>query len=155
MGNLDALRDWGHAKDYVRMQWLMLQQELPDDFVVATGLQFTVRQFIAWSAAELGITLTFAGQGVGETATVSAISGEKAPGVKVGDVVLRIDPRYFRPTEVETLLGDPAKAKLKLGWIPEITVQQMCAEMVAADLEEAQKQSLLKKHGFQATLSVE
>ena len=155
MGNIDALRDWGHAKDYVRMQWLMLQQEEPDDFVVATGLQFTVRQFIVWSAEELGMALTFAGQGVGETATVAAISGEKAPGVKVGDVVLRIDPRYFRPTEVETLLGDPAKAKLKLGWIPEITVQQMCAEMVAADLEEAQKQSLLKKHGFQATLSVE
>ena len=148
MGNLYALRDWGHAKDYVRMQWLMLQQESPEDFVVATGLQFTVRQFIVWSAEELGMTLTFAGQGVGETATVAAISGEKAPGVKVGDVVLRIDPRYFRPTEVETLLGDPAKAKLKLGWIPEITVRQMCAEMVAADLEEAQKQSLLKNMGF-------
>ena len=155
MGNLDALRDWGHAKDYVRMQWLMLQQEAPDDFVVATGLQFTVRQFIVWSAEELGITLAFAGKGVDENATVTAISGDKAPGVKVGNVVLRIDPRYFRPTEVETLLGDPAKAKLKLGWIPEITVQQMCAEMVASDLEEARKQSLLKKHGFQATLSVE
>ena len=155
MGNLDALRDWGHAKDYVRMQWLMLQQEVPDDFVIATGLQFSVRQFIVWSAEELGMALTFAGQGVGETATVAAISGEKAPGVKVGDVVLRIDPRYFRPTEVETLLGDPAKAKSKLGWVPEITVQQMCAEMVSADLEEARKQSLLKKHGFQATLSVE
>ena len=155
MGNLDALRDWGHAKDYVRMQWLMLQQESPDDFVVATGLQFTVRQFIVWSAEELGITLAFAGKGVDENATVTAISGDKAPGVKVGNVVLRIDPRYFRPTEVETLLGDPAKAKLKLGWIPEITVQQMCAEMVASDLEEARKQSLLKKHGFQATLSVE
>jgi GDPmannose 4,6-dehydratase len=133
----------------------MLQQEAPDDFVVATGLQFTVRQFIVWSAEELGMTLTFAGLGVGETATVAAISGGKAPGVKVGDVVLKIDPRYFRPTEVETLLGDPTKAKLKLGWVPEITVQQMCAEMVAADLEEARKQSLLKKHGFQATLSVE
>jgi GDPmannose 4,6-dehydratase len=155
MGNLDALRDWGHAKDYVRMQWLMLQQEEPDDFVVATGLQFSVRQFIEWSAEELGITLTFAGQGVCETATVAAINGDKAAGVKVGDVVLRVDPRYFRPTEVETLLGDPAKAKLKLGWVPEITVQQMCAEMVEADLAEARKQSLLKKHGFQATLSVE
>ena len=155
MGNLDAVRDWGHAKDYVRMQWLMLQQEEPDDFVVATGLQFTVRQFIVWSAEELGITLTFAGQGVGETATVAAINGDSAPGVKVGSVILRIDSRYFRPTEVETLLGDPAKAKLKLGWVPEITVQQMCAEMVAADLEQARKQSLLKEHGFQATLSVE
>jgi GDPmannose 4,6-dehydratase len=114
-----------------------------------------VRQFVVWSAQELGITLTFDGEGVGETATVAAISGDKAPGVKIGDVVLRIDPRYFRPTEVETLLGDPSKAKLKLGWVPEITVQQMCAEMVAADLEEARKQSLLKKYGFQATLSVE
>ncbi len=155
MGNLDALRDWGHAKDYVRMQWLMLQQEEPDDFVVATGLQFNVRQFIVWSAEELGITLTFAGHGVGETATVAAISGDKAPGVKVGDVVLRIDPRYFRPTEVETLLGDPAKAKLKLGWVPEITVQQMCAEMVGADLEEARKVALLKRHGYQAGISSE
>ena len=155
MGNLDALRDWGHAKDYVRMQWLMLQQEAPDDFVVATGLQFTVRQFIVWSAEELGMTLTFAGQGVGETATVAAISGEKAPGVKVGDVLLRIDPRYFRPTEVETLLGDPAKAKLKLGWVPEISVQQMCAEMVGADLEEARKVALLKRHGYQASISSE
>ena len=155
MGNLDALRDWGHAKDYVRMQWLMLQQEVPDDFVVATGLQFSVRQFIVWSAEEMGITLSFAGQGVGETATVAAISGDKAPGVRVGDVVLRIDPRYFRPTEVETLLGDPAKAKLKLGWVPEITVQQMCAEMVGADLEEARKVALLKRHGYQAGISSE
>ena len=155
MGNIDALRDWGHAKDYVRMQWLMLQQEVAEDFVVATGLQFSVRQFIVWSAEELGISLTFAGVGVGETATVAAIRGDKAPGVKVGDVVLRIDPRYFRPTEVETLLGDPAKAKLKLGWVPEITVQQMCAEMVSADLEEARKVALLKSHGFQAGISSE
>ena len=155
MGNIDALRDWGHAKDYVRMQWLMLQQDVAEDFVVATGLQFSVRQFIVWSAEELGISLTFAGVGVGETATVAAIRGDKAPGVKVGDVVLRIDPRYFRPTEVETLLGDPAKAKLKLGWVPEITVQQMCAEMVGADLEEARKVALLKSHGFQAGISSE
>ena len=155
MGNLDALRDWGHSKDYVRMQWLMLQQDLPDDFVVATGLQFSVRQFIVWSAEELGITLTFAGEGIDEVATVAEIRGDKAPGVKVGDVVLRIDPRYFRPTEVETLLGDPSKAKLKLGWKPEISVQQMCAEMVSADLEEARKLALLKRHGFQAGISSE
>ena len=155
MGNIDALRDWGHAKDYVRMQWLMLQQDIAEDFVVATGLQFSVRQFIVWSAEELGISLTFAGVGIGETATVAAIRGDKAPRVKVGDVVLRIDPRYFRPTEVETLLGDPAKAKLKLGWVPEITVQQMCAEMVSADLEEARKFALLKRHGFQAGISSE
>ena len=155
MGNIDALRDWGHAKDYVRMQWLMLQQEVAEDFVVATGLQFSVRQFIVWSAEALGIALTFSGEGVDEISTVAAIRGDKAPGIKVGDVVLRIDPRYLRPTEVETLLGDPTKAKLKLGWVPEITVQQMCAEMVAEDLKEAKKQSLLQKHGFQATLSVE
>ena len=144
MGNLDALRDWGHAKDYVRMQWLMLQQKEPDDFVVATGRQFSVRQFVVWSAEELGITLKFEGEGVYETATIVAVRGGKAPEVKVGDVILRIDPRYFRPTEVETLLGSPAKAKLMLGWEPEITVQQMCVEMVANDLEKARKQTLLK-----------
>ena len=155
MGNIDALRDWGHAKDYVRMQWLMLQQEVPEDFVVATGLQFSVRQFIDWSAEELGINLMFTGEGVGETATVAAIRGDKAPGLKVGDVILRIDPRYFRPTEVETLLGDPAKAKLKLGWEPEIKAKQMCAEMVAVDLEVAQKQSFLKKNGYEIPISFE
>jgi hypothetical protein len=118
MGNLDALRDWGHAKDYVRMQWMMLQQPQADDFAIATGVQYSVRQFIQWSAEELGVTLKFEGKGVDETATVAAIKGDKAPGLKVGDVVVKIDPRYFRPTEVETLLGDPskAKAKAKLGW---------------------------------------
>ena len=155
MGNLDALRDWGHAKDYVRMQWMMLQQPQAEDFVIATGVQYSVRQFIAWSAEELGITLKFEGKGVEETATVAGIKGDKAPGLKVGDVVVRIDPRYFRPTEVETLLGDPSKAKAKLGWMPEITVQQMCAEMVATDLEEAQKHALLKKHGYQLNVSIE
>ena len=155
MGNLDALRDWGHAKDYVRMQWMMLQQSQAEDFVIATGVQYSVRQFIAWSAEELGITLKFEGKGVDETATVAAIKGDKAPGLKVGDVVVKIDPRYFRPTEVETLLGDPSKAKVKLGWTPEITVQQMCAEMVAADLDEAQKHALLKKHGYAQSVSIE
>jgi GDPmannose 4,6-dehydratase len=155
MGNLDALRDWGHSKDYVRMQWMMLQQDKADDFVIATGLQYSVRQFIAWSAEELGVTLKFEGEGVEETATVLAIKGDKAPGLKVGEVVVKIDPRYFRPTEVETLLGDPSKAKAKLGWTPEITVQQMCAEMVAVDLEEAQKHALLKKHGYEPAVSIE
>ncbi|BDU54567.1 GDP-mannose 4,6-dehydratase [Limnohabitans sp. TEGF004] len=155
MGNLDALRDWGHAKDYVRMQWMMLQQQKADDFVIATGVQYSVRQFIQWSAEELGVTLKFEGKGVDETATVAAIKGDKAPGLKVGDVVVKIDPRYFRPTEVETLLGDPSKAKAKLGWTPEITVQQMCAEMVATDLEEAKKHALLKKHGYNLNVSVE
>jgi len=155
MGNLDALRDWGHAKDYVRMQWLMLQQDKPDDFVIATGQQYSVRQFIEWSAAELGITLRFEGQGVDEVAIVDSITGDKAPALKPGQVVVRIDPRYFRPTEVETLLGDPSKAKQKLGWVPEITVQQMCAEMVATDLQEAQRHALLKANGYNVQVSNE
>jgi GDPmannose 4,6-dehydratase len=155
MGNLDALRDWGHAKDYVRMQWMMLQQEAPDDFVIATGVQFSVRQFIEWSAAELGVTLKFEGHGVDETATVVSIISDKAPALKVGDVIVRIDPRYFRPTEVETLLGDPTKAKEKLGWVPEITVQEMCAEMVASDLVQAKQHALLERHGFAINVSLE
>ena len=155
MGNLDALRDWGHAKDYVRMQWMMLQQEVPDDFVIATGVQFSVRQFIEWSAAELGVTLKFEGNGIDEIATVTSIIGDKAPALKAGDVIVRIDSRYFRPTEVETLLGDPTKAKEKLGWVPEITVQEMCAEMVASDLEAAKQHALLKSHGFTINVSIE
>jgi GDPmannose 4,6-dehydratase len=155
MGNLDALRDWGHAKDYVRMQWMMLQQDVPDDFVISTGVQYSVRQFIEWSAAELGVTLKFEGQGVDEIATVTSIVGDKAPALKVGDVIVRIDPRYFRPTEVETLLGDPTKAKEKLGWVPEITVQEMCEEMVASDLQQAQQHALLKQHGYNVNVSAE
>ena len=155
MGNMDSLRDWGHAKDYVRMQWMMLQQEKPDDFVIATGVQYSVRQFIQWSAEELGVTLRFEGTGVDEKAIVEKVEGEKAPAVKPGDVIVQIDPRYFRPTEVDTLLGDPSKAKQKLGWTPQITVQQMCEEMVASDLEQARKQSLLSRHGYIATLSTE
>lgn len=148
MGNLDALRDWGHAKDYVRMQWLMLQQENPEDFVIATGIQHSVRQFIEWSAKELGVTLRFEGEGLSECAIVSSIAGDMAPALKVGDAVVRVDPRYFRPTEVETLLGDPSKAKQKLGWTPEITVQEMCKEMVAHDLVQARQHALLKRHGY-------
>jgi GDPmannose 4,6-dehydratase len=155
MGNLDALRDWGHAKDYVRMQWMMLQQNAPDDFVIATGVQYSVRQFIEWSASELGVTLKFEGSGVDETVVVSSIVGNKAPALKVGDVIVRIDPRYFRPTEVETLLGDPTKAKEKLGWVPEITVQEMCTEMVASDLAQAKQHALLKKHGYSVNVGVE
>lgn len=155
MGNLDALRDWGHAKDYVRMQWLMLQQNQPEDFVIATGIQYSVRQFIEWSAKELGITLRFEGSGVNEVAIVAEVEGDQAPALKVGDVIVKIDPRYFRPTEVETLLGDPSKAKQKLGWEPEITVQEMCAEMVATDLAEAKRHALLRKHGYDVTVSVE
>ena len=155
MGNLDALRDWGHAKDYVRMQWMMLQQAKPQDFVIATGLQYSVREFITWTAAELGIALRFEGQGADEKAFVAAISGGTAPALKVGDWVVAVDPRYFRPTEVETLLGDPAKAKSELGWVPEITAQQMCAEMVADDLKAAQQTALLRQHGFHTPVSRE
>jgi len=155
MGNMDALRDWGHAKDYVRMQWLMLQQDQPEDFVIATGVQYSVRQFIEWSAAELGIALKFEGQGVNEMAIVKAIAGNDAPALEVGDVIVKIDPRYFRPTEVETLLGDPTKAKEKLGWVPEITVQEMCKEMVAADLQEAKRHALLKANGYSVNVSLE
>jgi GDPmannose 4,6-dehydratase len=155
MGNIDALRDWGHAKDYVRMQWMMLQQDQPEDFVIATGLQYSVRQFIQWSAQELGLELQFEGEGVTETATVSVIHGDKAPGLKVGDVVVKIDPRYFRPTEVETLLGDPSKAKAKLGWTPEISVQEMCKEMVASDFKQAKQHALLKANGYEVNVSLE
>jgi GDPmannose 4,6-dehydratase len=155
MGNMDALRDWGHAKDYVRMQWMMLQQDQPEDFVIATGKQYSVRQFIAWSAAELGLTLRFEGEGVAERGIVEAIDGDKAPAVKVGDVLVRVDPRYFRPAEVETLLGDPSRAKEKLGWVPEITTQQMCEEMVAEDLKVAQRHAFLKANGHPVSISVE
>lgn len=155
MGNMDALRDWGHAKDYVRMQWMMLQQEQPEDFVIATGVQYSVRQFIDWSANELGITLRFEGEGVDEVAIVAAIKGDCAPALKVGDVIVRVDPRYFRPAEVETLLGDPSNAKQKLGWVPEITVQEMCAEMVQEDLKVAKRHALLRQHGHEIPVSVE
>ena len=154
MGNIDALRDWGHAKDYVRMQWMMLQQEKPEDFVIATGFQYTVRQFIEWSAAELGVTLRFEGEGVSEKAIVAKVENNKAPALKVGDVVIKIDPAYFRPTEVETLLGDPTKAKQKLGWVPEVTAQEICAEMVASDLNEAKRHALLKEHGYDINVSL-
>jgi GDPmannose 4,6-dehydratase len=155
MGNMDALRDWGHAKDYVRMQWMMMQQDRPEDFVIATGVQYSVRQFIQWSAQELGLTLRFEGQGANEIAVVDKIEGDKAPALKAGQTIVRIDPRYFRPTEVETLLGDPSKAKEKLGWVPEITVQDMCKEMVAADLQEARRHALLKANGYEVNVSLE
>jgi len=155
MGNIDALRDWGHAKDYVRMQWMMLQQDEPDDFVIATGKQYSVRDFIIWSARELGITLRFEGSGVNEVGIVETVTGDDAPEIKPGQTILRIDPRYFRPAEVETLLGDPAKAKAKLGWTPEITAQEMCVEMVADDLKAARRYRLLKEHGLDLPVSTE
>ena len=155
MGNMDALRDWGHAKDYVRMQWMMLQQDKPQDFVIATGVQYSVRDFVTWTANALGITVVFEGKGVDEVAKVAATTGDNAPALKVGDTIVKIDPRYFRPTEVETLLGDPSKAKTDLGWIPEITAQDMCKEMVANDLAQAKQHALLKKHGYEVNVSVE
>ncbi|WP_447722400.1 GDP-mannose 4,6-dehydratase [Edwardsiella tarda] len=155
LGNMDSLRDWGHAKDYVRMQWMMLQQDTPEDFVIATGKQISVRDFVRMSAKELGIELAFTGHGVDEIATVVAVTGDNAPAVNIGDVIVRVDPRYFRPAEVETLLGEPAKAKAKLGWVPEITVEEMCAEMVANDLQHAKQHALLKANGFDVTISLE
>ena len=155
MGNMDSLRDWGHAKDFVRMQWLMLQQDQPEDFVIATGVQYSVRQFIEISALELGITLRWQGAGVEEKGIVDHISGSKAPSLKVGQTIVAIDPRYFRPAEVETLLGDPTKAKEKLGWTPQITLHEMITEMVACDHEDAKKQALLKAQGYHIAVSRE
>lgn len=155
MGNLNALRDWGHAKDYVRMQWMMLQQKEPDDFVIATGVQYSIRDFIKWSAKELGITLSFEGDGINEKVIVKKIEGNKAPALKAGDVIVKVDKRYFRPTEVESLLGDPSRAKDKLGWVPEITVQEMCKEMVEEDLISAQKNALLLKNGYEVNIVLE
>ncbi len=155
MGNIDALRDWGHAKDYVRMQWMMLQQDAAEDFVIATGKQLSVREFIVMSAKELGIILRFEGEGLEEVGIVEAIEGNMAAALSPGDVILRIDPRYFRPAEVETLLGDAAKAKERLGWEPEITVQEMCAEMVAEDFKTAQRHALLKEHNLDLPISIE
>jgi GDPmannose 4,6-dehydratase len=133
----------------------MMQQDQPEDFVIATGVQYTVRQFIQWSAQELGVSLRFEGEGIHEVAVVDKIEGDKTPALKIGQTIVRIDPRYFRPTEVDTLLGDPSKAKQKLGWVPEITVQQMCTEMVAADLQEAKRHALLKANGFDVNVSTE
>jgi GDPmannose 4,6-dehydratase len=161
MGNIDALRDWGHAKDYVRMQWMMLQQTEAEDFVIATGKQYSVRQFIEWTATELGMQLRWEGSGIDEVGYWLNPPGSPPP-LPLGECrgegarcIIRIDPRYFRPAEVETLLGDPSKAKEKLGWVPEITLDEMVQEMVAADLAEAKKLALLKQHGYQIAASVE
>lgn len=155
VGNVDALRDWGHARDYVRMQWLMLQQDVAEDFVIATGRQISVRDFIKLSAECIGVTLRFEGSGLDEIAIVDSIEGDMAPALSEGDVVVVIDPKYFRPAEVETLLGDPSKAKAKLGWVPEVTVEEMCREMMASDLQIAKSKALLRANGFEASISVE
>jgi GDPmannose 4,6-dehydratase len=139
LGNMDSLRDWGHAKDYVEMQWLMLQQEQPEDFVIATGVQYSVRDFVNAAAKELGIVMTWHGQGIDETGTDQN-----------GNVIVKVDPRYFRPTEVETLLGDPTKAREKLGWTPKTSFQELVSEMVREDLKSAERDELVKKHGYSA-----
>ena len=155
LGNMDALRDWGHAKDYVRMQWMMLQQDKADDFVIATGKQISVREFVTLSAKEAGVELEFTGEGIDEIATVKSITGDIAPALSAGDVIVKVDPRYFRPAEVETLLGDPSKAKAILGWVPQITVEEMCSEMVANDLDMAKQHAILKTHGYGTSVAVE
>ncbi len=168
MGNIDARRDWGHARDYVRMQWLMLQQDSPEDYVIATGEQYTVRQFITWAAEDLGIRLRFEGEGVDEVGIVESVhlpaggdavqprvAGADARALMPGDVIVRIDPRYFRPAEVETLLGDPGRARRELGWEPETTARDMCREMVAEDRQIARRHALLKANGLELPISVE
>ncbi|WP_372779910.1 GDP-mannose 4,6-dehydratase [Litorivivens sp.] len=155
LGNMDALRDWGHAKDYVEMQWLMLQQEQAEDFVIATGKQYSVRRFVEMAASELGIELEWQGSGVDEVGVVASVTGDCAPAIKPGAVIIKVDPRYFRPAEVETLLGDPSRAHEQLGWKPTITAEEMVAEMVAFDLDQARRHALLKQHGFDINLSLE
>ncbi len=158
LGNMSALRDWGHAKDYVEMQWLMLQQDKAEDFVIATGVQYSVRQFVEFSAKELGVTVTFEGEGEAEVGRVTAVEpvvnakgeSEMLAKCKVGDVIVKVDPRYYRPTEVETLLGDPTKAKEKLGWTPKISLAELVKEMVLSDYAAAKRDSLVKSAGFQA-----
>jgi GDPmannose 4,6-dehydratase len=149
LGNLSALRDWGHARDYVQMQWLMLQQDQPEDFVIATGQQYSVRDFVKRAATELGISVEFRGEGASEVGVVAGVAGSKAK-CKPGEVIVRVDPRYFRPTEVETLLGDPSKAKAKLGWTPTTTFEDLVREMVESDYVAARRDSMVKLAGFRA-----
>ena len=155
LGNMDALRDWGHARDYVEMQWLMLQQDDPEDFVIATGRQYSVRHFVELAARELGIDIEWSSHGTGETGTIAAIRGERARGARVGQTIVAVDPQYFRPAEVETLLGDPTRARNKLGWVPRTTFQEMVQEMVAHDLDKARRHALLKSHGYNVAISLE
>ena len=153
MGNIVALRDWGHARDYVEAQWMMLQQGAPRDYVIATGVQHSVRDFVRWTGEELGLSLEFRGKGLEEEAVVAAITGDAAPALSVGDVVMRIDPRYFRPAEVETLLGDPSAASRDLGWTATTSARDMCTEMVAADLSEARRHAFLRSHGYESPVA--
>ncbi|MGO4301321.1 GDP-mannose 4,6-dehydratase [Leifsonia sp. RAF41] len=155
IGNLNSMRDWGHARDYVRAQWLMLQQDQPNDFVIATGKQYSVRDFIAMTAREAGLTITFEGEGLSEIARVIDVDTDRAPAVRAGDVIARVDPRYFRPAEVDTLLGDASHAQQVLDWLPEIGIEELCAEMVAEDLMTARQTSLLRSHGYSVLVPAE
>ena len=155
IGNLNSLRDWGHAKDYVRMQWMMLQQDEPEDFVIATGVQTSVREFIDKAAARLGITLAWRGRGLKEEGVVDAVVGDAAPAIKGGETIVRVDPRYFRPAEVDALLGDATRARERLGWTPEITLDEMIDEMVAHDLDHARRHALLRQHGYHVAVPQE
>jgi GDPmannose 4,6-dehydratase len=155
LGNMDALRDWGHAKDYVEMQWLMLQQDVPEDFVIATGVQHSVRHFVEVAAEEAGITIAWEGRGIEEKGVVAGVRGDKAPGVAVGQTIVAIDPKYFRPTEVETLLGDPSKARVQLGWVPTTTFGDMVREMMAHDMNESRRHVLLTSNGYKVAISLE
>ena len=155
LGNLNALRDWGHAKDYVQMQWLMLQQAEPVDFVIATGQQISVREFVNKTAERLKIEIEWSGKDETETGTVRSVGGKSAEHVAIGDVIVRVDPRYFRPAEVETLLGDPSLAKEKLGWVPTTTLDQMVDEMVGHDLDQARRVRILRERGFDVALDQE
>jgi len=148
LGNLNAKRDWGHARDYVHMQWLMLQQQAAKDYVIATGVQYSVRSFIERAAQHLGVQVQFEGKGLDEVGRVVSVSGDQCPGIRVGQVIVRVDPRYFRPAEVETLLGDSSLAKSALGWVPEIGIEELVAEMVDSDLQAAKRHALLKRHGL-------
>jgi GDPmannose 4,6-dehydratase len=155
LGNLDALRDWGHARDYVEMQWLMLQQDKPEDYVIATGRQYSVRYFVELAARELGLEIAWQGEGVHERGVVASVTGDKAPGVVIGQPIVAVDPQYFRPTEVETLLGDPGKARTRLGWEPRTSFEAMVQEMVASDLDKARRHKLLASHGYSVAISLE
>jgi|SoiMethySBSTD1v2_1073268.scaffolds.fasta_scaffold00638_44 GDPmannose 4,6-dehydratase len=147
LGNLDARRDWGHARDYVQMQWLMLQQDEPEDYVIATGEQYSVREFVDAAAAELGVTISWEGEGVDEVGVVAA-AGESSPGMSAGQTIVRVDPRYYRPTEVETLLGDPEKARRQLGWRPRTSFKELVAEMMLEDYAAARRDTLVREHGY-------
>jgi GDPmannose 4,6-dehydratase len=155
MGNINSLRDWGHAKDYVEMQWLMLQQENPNDYIISSGKQYSVKTFIIWASNVLGIKIEFKGSGIEEVGVIVEINGDLAPKVDVGQEIIKIDPRYFRPTEVDSLIGDYSKAKKELKWEPKITAQQMCEEMVREDYKSARRHSLLKANDLELPLSIE